>query len=40
MGKAAIFYDGGTFEQIVNLFNWRPHVKSGENWPSGFREEA
>ena len=36
MGMAAIlFNDAEPFEQI----NRRPHVKSGENWSSGFREE-
>ena len=41
MGMASIlFNDAEPFEQRVNMFNRRPHVKSGENWSSGFREDV
>ena len=42
MGMTAILFSGAEpFEQIVNKqsFDRRPHVKSGENWWRGFREE-
>ena len=41
MGMAAGLLNGAEpFEQIVNTpFDRRPHVKSGENRSSNFREE-
>ena len=40
MGKAPILFIGvEPFEQIVNTFHRRLHLKSGENWSSGFRVE-
>ena len=40
MGMAAILSIGAEpFEVIDHPFDRRPHVKSGENWPSSFKEE-
>ena len=37
---AILFYGTEPFEQTVKYtFDRRPHVKSGGNWASGFREE-
>ena len=40
MGMAAILFSGlEPFEQRQHPFDRRLHVKSGENWLCGFREE-
>ena len=41
IGMAAILFNGSKlFEQIVNtLFDRKPHVKSGKNCSSNFRDE-
>ena len=40
MGIAAIlFKDAEPFEQSVNIPLTDGHMKSGENWSSGFRDE-
>ena len=39
MGMAAIlFSDAEPFEQCQHSFERRPHMKSGENWSSSFKE--
>ena len=35
-----LFNDAEPFEQLSTSLRQKAHVKSGENWSSGFREEG